>query len=173
MIDVHKCPNSPFSDNDWSNNGFLLLHFTSLCTYIIFVFEYTIAKLYYTYIDISKTRLWFVLQESVWEIKNFLRWSKYISRNILIIFFFCNFLNTFLETPCICFESDLVRHEISIQDRAKRHDFSYSFPLFSSLLKKEGRRNGEWIVKIMILSHAFLLDLRLIYSEKYSIKKKI
>ena len=33
-------------------------------------------------------------------------------------------------------------------------DFSYSFPLFSSLLKKEGKRKGEWIAKIVILSHA-------------------
>ena len=30
------------------------------------------------------------------------------------------------------------------------HDFSYSFTLFSSLLKKEGRRTGK--------IHAFLLD---------------
>ena len=27
------------------------------------------------------------------------------------------------------------------------HDFGYSFPLLSSLLKKDGRRNGEWISK--------------------------
>ena len=39
------------------------------------------------------------------------------------------------------------------------YDFGYSFPLFSSLLKKkEGRKKGEWIAKIMILSHVFLLD---------------
>ena len=36
------------------------------------------------------------------------------------------------------------------------HDFSYSFPLWSSLIKK-GRRNREWIAKIVIKSHAFLL----------------
>ena len=27
------------------------------------------------------------------------------------------------------------------------HDFEYSFPLFSSLLKTGGRRKGEWISK--------------------------
>ena len=32
------------------------------------------------------------------------------------------------------------------------------FPLFSSLRKKEGRRKGEWITKIVIFSNAFLLD---------------
>ena len=35
------------------------------------------------------------------------------------------------------------------------HDFGYSFPLFSSILEKEGRRKGEWIAKIVIKSHAF------------------
>ena len=39
------------------------------------------------------------------------------------------------------------------------HDFGHFFPLFSSLLKKEGRRKGELIAKIGIKSHAFLLDL--------------
>ena len=29
------------------------------------------------------------------------------------------------------------------------HDFGYSFPLFSFTLKKEGRRKGEWIAKVM------------------------
>ena len=38
------------------------------------------------------------------------------------------------------------------------HDFGHSLPLFSSLLKKEGRRKWEWIAKIAIKSHAFLLD---------------
>ena len=36
------------------------------------------------------------------------------------------------------------------------HDSGYSFPLSSSLLKKEGRIKGEWTAKIVILSHAFL-----------------
>ena len=35
------------------------------------------------------------------------------------------------------------------------HDLGYSFPLFSSLLKKGGRRKGEWISKIVIKIHAF------------------
>ena len=47
-------------------------------------------------------------------------------------------------------------------DRAERHDFwprlSYSFLIFSSLQKIEGRRIGEWISKIVIKGHAFLLD---------------
>ena len=38
------------------------------------------------------------------------------------------------------------------------HDFCYSLPLFYSLLKKEGRRKKEWIAKIMIRCHAFLLN---------------
>ena len=38
------------------------------------------------------------------------------------------------------------------------HDFCYYFPLFSSLLEKEGGRKGEWIAKIVIKSDAFLLD---------------
>ena len=36
------------------------------------------------------------------------------------------------------------------------HDFGYFF--FSSFLKKEERRKGEWLAKIVIKSHAFLLD---------------
>ena len=39
------------------------------------------------------------------------------------------------------------------------HDFGYSFPTFSSLLKIEGRRKGLWIAKVVIKSHTFLLDL--------------
>ena len=38
------------------------------------------------------------------------------------------------------------------------HDFGHSFPLFTSLIKKEGRIKGECIAKIVIKSHAFLLD---------------
>ena len=49
-----------------------------------------------------------------------------------------------------------------LKDRAERHDLKSRlwlfFPLFSSLLKKEGRRKWEWIVKIVILSHTFLHD---------------
>ena len=39
------------------------------------------------------------------------------------------------------------------------HDFGYSLVLFSSFLKKGGRRKGELIAKNVIKSHAFLLDL--------------
>ena len=38
------------------------------------------------------------------------------------------------------------------------HDFGYSLSLFSSLLKKEGRRKGGWIAKIVIKSDAFPLN---------------
>ena len=38
------------------------------------------------------------------------------------------------------------------------HDFGYSFPLFSSHLKNEGREIKNWVAKILIKSHAFLLD---------------
>ena len=43
------------------------------------------------------------------------------------------------------------------------HEFGYSFPLFSSLLKKEGRTKGELISRIKI--HAFLLTLVLFRIE--------
>ena len=71
------------------------------------------------------------------------------------------------------------------KDRVERHDFWprvwLFFPLFSSLLKKEGRRKGEWIAKFVIKSHAFLLDpsevtlwnfvgLNYIVSKSFSIK---
>ena len=35
------------------------------------------------------------------------------------------------------------------------HDFGYSFPLFSSLLIKEGRRKGEWITKVVFKTMPF------------------
>ena len=38
------------------------------------------------------------------------------------------------------------------------HDIGYSFPLFSYLLKNEGRRKWESIAKIIIKGHAFLFD---------------
>ena len=38
------------------------------------------------------------------------------------------------------------------------HDFGYSFSIFSSLLKKEGREKEDEVTKIVIKSHAFLLD---------------
>ena len=39
------------------------------------------------------------------------------------------------------------------------HDFGYSLVLFSPLLKKGEIRKGKLIAKIVIKSHAFLLDL--------------
>ena len=45
-------------------------------------------------------------------------------------------------------------------DRAERNDF-WPWLFYSPFLfppKKEGRRKGEWIAKIVIKSHAFLLD---------------
>jgi hypothetical protein len=56
------------------------------------------------------------------------------------------------------------------------HDFAYSFPLFSSFLKKEGRRKGEWIEKIVIKSHVFMLDLsglhRIDRAERHYLKSR-
>ena len=51
-------------------------------------------------------------------------------------------------------------YKLQGKDRTERHDFSYSFPLFSSLIKKEGRKKGELIAKIVILINAILLDPR-------------
>ena len=48
--------------------------------------------------------------------------------------------------------------EIEQKGMTLDHDFVYSFPLFCSFLRKEGRREGEWLAKIVIKSHAFLLD---------------
>ena len=48
------------------------------------------------------------------------------------------------------------------------HDFGCFFPLFSSLLKKEGRRKGEWIAKIVIESHAFLFDPFVFVKEPFN-----
>ena len=47
------------------------------------------------------------------------------------------------------------------------HDFGYSFPLFSSLLKKEGRRKGEFR-KIVKQSHAFQPGLIFFYGIPYN-----
>ena len=38
------------------------------------------------------------------------------------------------------------------------HDFAYSFPLFSSLLKKREEEKENELAKIVIKGHAFLLD---------------
>ena len=39
------------------------------------------------------------------------------------------------------------------------HDFGYSFPLFSSPLKKRDDEKKNEVAKIVIKSHAVLLDL--------------
>ena len=55
--------------------------------------------------------------------------------------------------------------------RAERHDFWPRLWLFFSPFpyppKKEGRRKGEWLAKIVIKSHAFLLDRLYIYLSIY------
>ena len=40
-------------------------------------------------------------------------------------------------------EGGLMVRKIEQKGMTFEHDFAYSFPLFSSLLKKEGGRNGE------------------------------
>ena len=56
----------------------------------------------------------------------------------------------------------LKNYKIMFGDRAERHDilydFGYSFPLFSSLLKKEEDEKENELAKIVIKSHAFLLN---------------
>ena len=41
------------------------------------------------------------------------------------------------------------------------HDFIYSFPLFSSLVKKEEEEKENELAKIVIKGNVFLLDLSL------------
>ena len=49
-----------------------------------------------------------------------------------------------------------------VKDRVERHDLKSQLWLFFFPFlfppKKDGRGKGEWIAKIMILSHAFLID---------------
>ena len=45
-----------------------------------------------------------------------------------------------------------VKQRIEQKGMTFDHGFGYSFPPFSSLLEKEGRRKGEWIAKIVIKS---------------------
>ena len=45
------------------------------------------------------------------------------------------------------------------------HDFGYSIPLFSSLLKKSEEEKENEIAKIVIKSHAFLLDQDNLFSK--------
>ena len=57
----------------------------------------------------------------------------------------------------------LVFHTCMTEDRAERYDLKSRLWLFFSPFlfppKKQGERKGEWIGKIVILSHAFMLDL--------------
>ena len=46
------------------------------------------------------------------------------------------------------------------------HDFGYSIPLFSSLLKKREEEKENELAKIVIKSHALLLDLCSILEAK-------
>ena len=50
--------------------------------------------------------------------------------------------------------------KIEQKDMTFDHDFGYSFPLFSSLLKKGGEEKENEVAKIVIKSHVFLLDRR-------------
>ena len=59
----------------------------------------------------------------------------------------------FLDTFCL-----KVTPMIEQKGMTFDHDFGYSLTLFASLQKKEGKGKGEWIAKIVIKSHAFLLD---------------
>ena len=54
--------------------------------------------------------------------------------------------------------SNLINLTIDQKGMAFDQNFFYSFPLFSSLLKKEGREKENEVAKIVIKSHAFLLD---------------
>ena len=53
------------------------------------------------------------------------------------------------------------------------HDFGYSFPLSFSLLKKEGREKKNEVAKIMIKSHAFLLDRSKSVAKNYAFTKML
>ena len=49
---------------------------------------------------------------------------------------------------------------IEHKDMTFDHDFGYSFQRFSSLLKKSEEEKENELAKILIKSHAFLLDLK-------------
>ena len=59
--------------------------------------------------------------------------------------------------------------ELRLKDRAERNNLKSSF-LFPP--KKEGRRKGEWIAQIVILSHAFLLNQIKSYLD-YNLKNEV
>ena len=69
---------------------------------------------------------------------------------------------TYTKWHLPCFDLNLRSYgQLFVEQKGLTSDynFGYYFPPFFSLLKKEGRRKDEWIAKIVIKSHAFLLDL--------------
>ena len=50
---------------------------------------------------------------------------------------------------CWLNESGSIKQSITIEQKGMTfdQDFGYSFPIFSSLLKNEGKRKGEWSSK--------------------------
>ena len=68
----------------------------------------------------------------------------------------------YFSSSWFCCYGCFLNWNVQYHDRAERHHFRPRlWLLFSSFLfpsKKEGRKKEEWIPKIVIKSHAFLLD---------------
>ena len=95
-------------------------------------------------------------------------WGEQLARNLLVTLNFSNshfvfllllFKLPFLK-PCASLDGSFLYFAKRLSRKAwlKITTFAILFN-FSSLLKNEGRKKGERIAKIRILSHAFLLDL--------------
>ena len=84
---------------------------------------------------------------------------------ILLLTFFCH-SNNKIKSHTIFLE------KIAQKGMTFDHDLVISFPLFSFLLKKEGRRQGKWIAKVVIKSHAFLLDMCKFLTHYYAFSFK-
>ena len=77
-------------------------------------------------------------------------------------------------TKNICRNFNSTLHRTKLKGMTFDHDFGYSFPLFSSLLKKREEKKKNEIAKIVIKSHAFqpghhLGGLYYIYSLYFSL----
>ena len=84
------------------------------------------------------------------EVAHLWVWIQQASKVIKV-----KFMSEFRRNNEIIVKHLLCLRKTKLKGMTFDHNFGYSFTLFSFLLKKEGRRKGEWIAKILIKSHAF------------------